>query len=279
MKISNEDMIGRKFGRLTIIKRVDPPEHKKQKKGIYYLCVCECGNTKIVRKNDLEWGNTKSCGCYNKEKNVKHNLSGSRFHNIWYCMKRRCTDPNYHEYCLYGGRGIKVTEEWLIFENFMRDMYESYLAFEAEYGEGSATLDRIDPDGDYCKENCRWVTQLEQARNRRNNISVVVDGVEYRTLSELAEAYNLNYNLVLQRYHAGKRDLELVEPPKRKRKGVNTRGVQVEVNGKVYESLTDLQRDYPYISRVVLTKRYHKGLRGTDLIAPPRNKSGSKDNN
>lgn len=273
-------MIGEKYGRLTVIKRVEPPEHLKDKRSAYYLCECECGNTKIVQKQSLKYGKTISCGCYQKEilsekgGNATHNLSKSRFYRIWSCMKRRCTDPNYNEYHRYGGANIKICDEWLTFENFMHDMYESYLAFEKENGEGSATLDRIDPDGDYTKDNCRWATQLEQARNRRDNISVVVDGVEYKTLTELAETYNIDYQLVAHRYRRGKRGLELVAEKKFTHNGTKYKAIEVEVNGKVYESLTALQKDYPYISRVTLTKRFKKGLRGTDLIQPPKN--GSK---
>lgn len=278
-------MIGKRFGRLTVLKKVDPPEHLKDKKSTYLLCECTCGNTKIVQKQKLTNGHTVSCGCHRAEiasKKMKASktitgLSGTKFYRIWYYMKKRCTDPDYDEYENYGAKGIKIAEEWLDFENFMKDMYDSYIAFEEKHGEGSATLSRIDPDGDYTKDNCKWVTQSEKSRNKRSNISVVVDGVEYRSLSELAEAYNLNYRLVASRYQAGKRDKELVEPKKRTIKGVNSRGIQVEVNGKVYESLTALQKDYPYLSYLTLFKRYHRGLRGEDLIRKPRSKEEDRE--
>lgn len=268
-----------KFGKLTVIERVEPPKHLKDKKSIYLLCKCDCGGEKVVRKSSLLSGATISCGCERKNnaskmgKNAKtHGLSDTRFYRIWYYMRRRCNDENYNEYHNYGGRGIKVSESWQTFENFMNDMYDSYIEFEKEHGENSASLDRLDSDKDYCKDNCRWATDLEQARNREGNISVVVDGVEYATLTELAEAYKIDNQLVWSRYRAGKRDRELVVDKKRTHKGKNTRGIEVEVNGKHYESLAELQRDYDYISLVTISKRYKQGKRGEELIKPPHNR-------
>lgn len=155
-------------------------------------------------------------------------------------MIRRCTNPKHNEYHNFGGRGIKICNEWLVFKNFMKVMYDSYIAFEKEHSKGYASIDRIDPDGDYTRDNCRWVTQIEQARNRKDNISVVVDGVEYKAFTELAEAYNVDHQLVAQRYRNGKHGLELVAKKRFTHIGTKCKAIEVEVNGKVYESISAL---------------------------------------
>ena len=260
------NLTGQKFGRLLVVNK---GESKKGR--VYWNCKCECGNDVVASTTQLKSGNTQSCGCLLKERisetHKTHGLTKTRFYRVWHQMKRRCTNPDYNEYHLYGGRGIGISEEWLTFENFMNDMYNSYIEFEKEHGKNSASLDRLDSDKDYNKDNCRWATDLEQARNRKDNISVVVDGVEYATLSELAEAHNISKTLVWQRYRNGKRGKELVAPKQhngRKHKGHNN--IEVEVNGKQYESLTALQKDYSYISLVSISKRYKQGKRGEDLI-------------
>lgn len=278
-----------KFGKLTIIERTAPPEHLKDRKSIYLLCKCDCGNEKVVKKSSLTSGATISCGCEHKKRaseraknNKTHGMTGTRFYRIYKNMKRRCYDENDNQYHNYGGRGIKVSEEWLTFENFMNDMYNSYIEFEKEHGRDSASLDRLDSDKNYSKDNCRWATDLEQARNRKDNISVVVDGVEYATLSELAEAHNISKTLVWSRYRSGKRGKELVVP--KRHNGKNHKGhnnIEVEVNGKTYNSLTELQKDYSYISLVSISKRYKQGKRGEDLIVRRQKtkRDSGEDNN
>jgi hypothetical protein len=175
-------------------------------------------------------------------------------------MKRRCENPKDNQYHNYGAKGIAVSNEWQTFKNFINDMYEDYISFESINGKDTATIDRIDSTKNYCKDNCRWASQEEQARNRSNNISVIVDRIEYCTLTELTETYNVDYRLVYDRYRAGKRGLDLVKEKKRTTNGINHRGIKVEVNGITYESLSALQKDYSYISLVSISKRYKKGF-------------------
>lgn len=175
-----KDLTGLKYGRLLVIKRVPKPEHIKGQR-IYYLCECECGNQKIVAKSHLTTGHTSSCGCKvidmaidrNKgwlaKHNEKHGMSNTPFYEVWSKMKHRCYNENNKNYHNYGGRGIRVCDEWHNFENFMDDMYNSYIKFNKKYGEGTATLERKDVNGDYCKDNCTWVTIQEQQQNKRNN--------------------------------------------------------------------------------------------------------------
>lgn len=158
-----KDMAGKKFGRLTVIKR-GPNIGPK----VGWLCDCECGyKGKLVQAWHLRSGATKSCGCYNREYQAAtkathgHKRVGkeTRTHRSWRAMKSRCLNPNDKAFHHYGGRGITICDRWKnSFENFLEDMGER---------PDEMTLDRIDNDGDYEVNNCKWSTQTEQVRNRR----------------------------------------------------------------------------------------------------------------
>ena len=180
-----KNIIGKKYNRLEVISR------EKNSKGgqTRWLCKCDCGNTIIAFGVNLRNGHTQSCGCLQREQaskvNSTHGKSKSRLHNIWKTMKQRCVNPNNHNYKNYGGRGITICEEWekdyLKFEEWaLKNGYDE----NAKYGE--CTIDRIDVNGNYEPSNCRWVTQKEQARNKRNCRYVFFEGEKY-TLAELSE--------------------------------------------------------------------------------------------
>ena len=101
---------------------------------------------------------------------VKHGLRRTRFYTIWANMKQRCLDKNKDNYKWYGGRGIKICDAWFLFTNFRNDMYKSYVEKVGILGEKNVSIDRIDNDDDYYKENCRWSTMKQQCNNRNNNI-------------------------------------------------------------------------------------------------------------
>jgi len=146
-------MIGQRFERLTIIRKSD---------GRYYLCRCDCGNEKRVRKDHLVGGKTRSCGCLRSEitaKNrTKHGMYGTKVYRTWSHIKTRCNNKNNDNYKYYGGRGIKVDLEWSA----------SFAAFYRAVGDpptDAHTIDRIDVDGNYEYGNVRWATREEQQAN------------------------------------------------------------------------------------------------------------------
>ena len=153
------NLIGREFGRLTVVARAENNKSGQTR----WECTCKCGNSVTISGTSLVSAKTKSCGCLNKEKagnlNRTHGLSKTKIYNSWRGMKERCINPNHSSFEIYGGRGITFDKKWNTFEGFYEDMGDSYQeGFE---------LDRIDVNGNYCKENCRWSDQSEQCYNQR----------------------------------------------------------------------------------------------------------------
>lgn len=145
--------VGLKYNMLTIIELAGRSKSGK----LLWLCACDCGNSTIVQSDNLNSGHTKSCGCLMGKQSFIHGYKDTKTYNSWRRIKQHCLNPNSHGYKNYGGRGIKICNDWLIFENFLRDT--------GERPEGM-TIDRINNDGDYEKSNCKWSTPLEQANNR-----------------------------------------------------------------------------------------------------------------
>jgi len=157
------DLSGKQFTRLN----VRSLSHVGRKGKTYWECRCECGKERIVSSDNLRSGHTKSCGCLAKEqlgaKHYVHGMGDSRVYGIWRHIINRCTSRKNIQYHNYGGRGIKVCDKWQTFEGFWEDMKDGY--------SDNLSIDRIDNDGNYCKENCRWATTKVQSRNRRNNLT------------------------------------------------------------------------------------------------------------
>ena len=197
------DLTGMVFGRLKVI------GFDSVRNGSYYwLCECECGNRKSVQYSKLMRGHTRSCGCLASEIRRKHGMSHTRLYNTWTNMKSRCTNPKDEFYKDYGGRGIKVCDEWMksfssFYEWAMNNGYADHL-----------TIDRIDNDGDYTPDNCRWVDLKEQANNKRNNVTVTINGLT-KTLAEWSEITGIPYKTLHVRYSRGDRGERLIRGVKR----------------------------------------------------------------
>lgn len=192
------DRTGQKHFRLTAIKHV---------KGSFWLFRCDCGTEKILNANDVFHGKTKSCGCLNAELAKKHCLGMAKHgmwqtkeYRAWHAMKDRCTCKTHKYYDYYGGRGINICNEWLeSFENFFRDM--GYATTKTH------SLDRIDNNKGYYKENCRWATKREQVVNRRNTAMLTYNGVT-KPIIDWAEEYNLTANAIKKRIKNFNWDIE-----------------------------------------------------------------------
>lgn len=175
------DLLGQRFGRLTVINETS----MRANGSILWECRCDCGNTVLVRSSHLRRGGVLSCGCYNQEIITTHGDKDNPLYHTYQCMKNRCNSPSNPQYKDYGGRGIKVCEEWA-------NSYEAFKEWSLANGykpnckRGECTIDRIDNDGDYSPENCRWVDMKVQGRNRRNNHLLTING-ETHCIVEWAE--------------------------------------------------------------------------------------------
>ena len=185
------NLTGQRFGKLTVLTFKGRYNHQT-----WWHCKCDCGKDVVTSTNRLKNGQTKSCGCYNREmtklKNTKHGSSNSPLYKVWRGMINRCKYPGTKNYDRYGGRGIRVWEEW---ENSF-DLFSKW-AIQNGYSE-KLTIDRIDNDGNYTPQNCRWVSWKVQARNRSNNHLLELNGVN-KPLTEWAEQYNIDYAIVRER--------------------------------------------------------------------------------
>jgi hypothetical protein len=159
-----KNLLGQAFGRL---KAIGEGAHIVDG-GTTWICLCECGTTCRVRTCNLTSGKTKSCGCTRHDSVTKHGMSETPEYHVWEGMLQRCTNPQYHQYSYYGGRGITVCLRWMQFENFFADMGRR---------PPNLSLERIDNNVGYEPGNCRWATKTEQQNNRRNTVNLTIDGV------------------------------------------------------------------------------------------------------
>lgn len=189
-----EDYIGKRYGRLVVLSEGPIIESKSGKKRSSLNCICDCGKEATVSTKRLKDGTTSSCGCYHKDRQIElkktHGRSHTSEYNIWCSMKQRCTDPKLKAFPHYGGRGIKVCSRWLeSFENFYEDM--------GERPKGKS-LDRLDNEGNYEKDNCAWRSRIEQANNKRSNVYYLYQG-ESKTMPEWARKFGISIGALATR--------------------------------------------------------------------------------
>lgn len=167
--------IGEQYQYYTIIELFVEVRHNNDWR---HLCRCICGKTVSVKQTSLRRGSARSCGCRKPEIATTHGMNQEKIYQIWSSIIQRCTNPKNRGYKNYGGRGIQVSEEWKKFENFFRDVGDQ---------PPGLTLDRIDNDKGYSKENCRWVSWETQAVNRRNTIytNVLGEKLPLKTISKV----------------------------------------------------------------------------------------------
>lgn len=193
------DLTGQRFGKLVVERRSIRREHM-----VYWVCACDCGEKKEVAGAYLKNGKIKSCGCWHREESAsrakrqfeRHGLRNTRLYSIWKSMKTRCSNPNFTHYKDYGGRGISVCCEWkpdfLGFYNWaMSSGYDDTL-----------TIDRIDVNGNYCPENCRWAETVEQLYNRRNTVLYDYGG-QSLTIRQLSEVSGIAEKTMRDRLKSG----------------------------------------------------------------------------
>ncbi len=247
-KTSFQDITGKKYGRLTVIEIYDKNHGK-----IKWKCKCDCGAIVIVTGNNLKNGHTQSCGCYKKEKNIEiHTTHGgrrSRLYRIWTGMKTRCYDKNCRCFPNYGGKGIKVCNEWMGengFETFRR------WALDNGYSDG-LSIDRINVEGDYSPDNCRWANTYTQANNTTASRYITING-KTQTVAEWEKETGIKSGTI--RYRIDKMHLSPEEAISRPVTACNEK--LIDFNGRKV-TLTKLQNELN-IDRRTLKYRLTHGI-------------------
>ena len=198
---------GEQYGRLTVVCRSD--------KTGYFVCTCECGQTKHIYGGHLRKGKIKSCGCLHRElasqnmtcQKLKHGMAGTKIYGIWSSMIGRCRNPYHHAYKSYGARGITINKRWLEFDQFYKDMGDP---------PPKHSLERIDNNKGYTKDNCKWATTKEQMNNRRSCKFITFNGTT-QSISMWADSLKVPRTLLYDRLNAGWSIERTFTEPKRQR--------------------------------------------------------------
>ena len=190
-----KDLTGIRYGRLTVVKRVENSRSGSSQ----WLCRCDCGEERIHTAGTLNYGVVLSCGCLGKESRLRSNTihggSKTKLYRVWHSMKDRCTLESVSAFKHYGGRGISVCDEWKDYQVF-HDW-----AMASGYKEG-LSLDRIDVNGNYEPSNCRWASKCVQANNTRSNRLICYNGVSH-TMSEWSKILGIGYSTLAKRFQDG----------------------------------------------------------------------------
>lgn len=192
MRGKRKDLTGMQFGNWIVLYL----DRESKNKNTKWICKCNCkkGKIKSVFAYALLNGDSMSCGCKNNPLKTKHGMYYTRTYKSWTQIIQRCKNPNNTGYEYYGGRGITVCDEWLeSFENFYEDM--------GECPEGYS-IERIDVNGNYCKDNCKWITMNEQQRNKRNNVFLEYNG-ESKCVADWARCLGIKIDTLWGRIRRG----------------------------------------------------------------------------
>lgn len=192
---SIKDISSKRYGRL-VAKKINKKENGK----IYWECLCDCGNIAVVAYGNLSSGSTKSCGCLRRETSgngsIKHGMYGTRIYQTWASMHKRCKGTSGEKHRrLYYDKGITVCEEWKEFAPFMNWAYANGYS-------DSLTIDRIDSNGGYSPDNCRWSDAIQQSNNRSNNHLLTMNG-ETLTVKQWAVRYKMKWTCLHERLRRG----------------------------------------------------------------------------
>ena len=185
---------GEKYNRLTVIE-LNSIKKTPLKNGLfrnieYYKCKCDCGSIVYVQKACLKNNHVQSCGCLNTEKHTKHNGRHTRLYKIWVGFKNRCFNKNADCYMRYGGRGITVCEEW-------KNDFQSFYNWAINNGySDKLTIDRIDVNGNYEPNNCRWADKKQQNNNKRSNTLIEFNG-EVKTLTPVQKSQEVAFSSIV----------------------------------------------------------------------------------
>ena len=213
-----KDLTGRRFGRLTVVERAEDCILSSGRKFVQWKCVCDCGNTTYVTSVHLINGDNVSCGCYGKERRTEatvkrektHGMSRQRIYHLFQNMKYRCTSPKSPQYKQYGGRGIKVCDEWL-----SPDGFERFYQWSLENGyDDSLSIDRIDVNGDYTPENCRWTDWETQYNNTTKTVRLTYNG-KTQSAAQWAREIGVDRHTIYDRIRKGLPIEEVLSPKKR----------------------------------------------------------------
>ena len=198
---------GEQYGYLTVLARTENAKNGHSR----WICKCRCGKETVVLSYHLKSGKIKSCGCWWQERKHEyrktHGHSNDRIYNIWLAMKNRCYAKSFYRFSDYGGRGIKVCEEW-------KNNFEAFYNWAMKNGYAdNLTIDRIDVNGNYEPSNCRWVTMEVQNLNKRNSHLITYKGIT-KTMTEWAREVGLPPCVVQYRLNKAKWSVEkaLTEP-------------------------------------------------------------------
>jgi len=210
------DLTGRVFGALTVLERA--PDRKKNR---YWKVRCECGCEKIVAGASLTRGATTTCSGHIHRVTHGHTIGGNKSpeYQTWLAIKQRCLNPNSQTSKYYSNRGITMSDHW-------RNSFEAFFADMGKKPSSKHSIDRIDNDGPYSKDNCRWAVRKEQMSNTRSNRLVTIDG-DTKTLTEWCETLGVNKSMVRNRVSLGWDEVKALLTPKnpvgRKPSGANPR--------------------------------------------------------